>query len=126
MERASGILLSVSSLPSPYGIGTLGKAAYDFADFLASAGQKYWQMLPLGPVSYGDSPYQSFSSFAGNPYYIDLDMLIADGLLKKKEVLACDFGDDPEKVDYGKIYSCRFDLLKKAKNQLLPLNSNEQ
>lgn len=117
MERASGILLSVSSLPSPYGIGTLGKSAYDFVDFLEAAGQKYWQMLPLGPVSYGDSPYQSFSSFAGNPYYIDLDMLISDGLLKKKEVLACDFGDDPGKVDYGKIYSCRFELLAKAKNR---------
>lgn len=114
MERAAGILLSVSSLPSPHGIGTFGKAAYDFADFLAAAGQKYWQMLPLGPVSYGDSPYQSFSSFAGNPYYIDLDMLAADGLLKKKEITACDFGDDPSKVDYGKIYSQRFDLLKKA------------
>ncbi|MBQ9387824.1 MAG: 4-alpha-glucanotransferase [Lachnospiraceae bacterium] len=117
MERASGILLSVSSLPSPYGIGTLGKSAYDFVDFLEAAGQKYWQMLPLGPVSYGDSPYQSFSSFAGNPYYIDLDMLISDGLLKKKEVLAYDFGDDPGKVDYGKIYSCRFELLAKAKNR---------
>ena len=76
MERSAGILLSVSSLPSPYGIGTMGKTAYDFADFLAAAGQKYWQLLPLGPTSYGDSPYQSFSTFAGNPYLIDLDMLI--------------------------------------------------
>ena len=81
MKRSSGILLAVSSLPSPYGIGTLGKAAYDFADFLHEAGQHYWQMLPLGPTSYGDSPYQSFSTFAGNPYFIDLDMLMADGLL---------------------------------------------
>ena len=81
MKRSSGILMAVSSLPSPYGIGTLGKAAYDFADFLKDAGQSYWQMLPLGPTSYGDSPYQSFSAYAGNPYFIDPDMLAADGLL---------------------------------------------
>ena len=79
MKRSSGILMAVSSLPSPYGIGTLGKAAYDFADFLKDAGQSYWQMLPLGPTSYGDSPYQSFSAYAGNPYFIDPDMLAADG-----------------------------------------------
>ena len=75
MDRASGILLPISALPSPYGIGTLGKAAYAFADFLHAAGQKYWQLLPLGPTSYGDSPYQSFSTFAGNPYFIDLDQI---------------------------------------------------
>ena len=75
MNRSSGILMPIFSLPSPYGIGTLGKAAYDFADFLAEAGQHYWQMLPLGPTSYGDSPYQSFSTFAGNPYFIDPDLL---------------------------------------------------
>ncbi|MCR5072216.1 MAG: 4-alpha-glucanotransferase, partial [Clostridiales bacterium] len=86
MKRSSGILAAVSSLPSPYGIGTFGKKAYEFADFLADSGQKYWQMLPLGPTSYGDSPYQSFSTYAGNPYYIDLDMLIEDGLLLKEEV----------------------------------------
>ena len=73
--------MPISSLPSPYGIGTMGKAAYDFTDFLAAAGQKYWQLLPMGPTSYGDSPYQSFSTYAGNPYFIDLDMLVADGLL---------------------------------------------
>ena len=77
--------MAVSSLPSPYGIGTLGKAAYDFADFLKDAGQSYWQMLPLGPTSYGDSPYQSFSAYAGNPYFIDPDMLVKDGLLKRSE-----------------------------------------
>ena len=81
MDRCSGILMHISSLPSPYGIGTLGRAAYDFADFLHAAGQKYWQLLPLGPTSYGDSPYQSFSTFAGNPYFIDLDLLVQDGLL---------------------------------------------
>ena len=88
MKRSSGILMAVSSLPSPYGIGTLGKAAYDFADFLKDAGQSYWQMLPLGPTSYGDSPYQSFSAYAGNPYYIDPDMLAADGLLTAAECAA--------------------------------------
>ena len=81
MKRSSGILMPVSSLPSPYGIGTLGKCAYEFVDFLSAAGQQYWQILPLGPTSYGDSPYSSFSTFAGNPYYIDPDLLIAEGLL---------------------------------------------
>ena len=75
MKRSSGILMPISSLPSPHGIGTFGKAAYAFADFLHAAGQAYWQVLPLGPTGYGDSPYQSFSTFAGNPYFIDLDML---------------------------------------------------
>ena len=105
IERSSGILMPISSLPSPHGIGTMGKAAYDFADFLAAAGQKYWQLLPLGPTSYGDSPYQSFSSFAGNPYFIDLDLLVKDKLLTRAEVNACDWGDDPRYVDYGKIYA---------------------
>ncbi len=114
MERAAGILLSVSSLPSPYGIGTLGQAAYDFVDFLADAGQKYWQMLPVGPISYGDSPYQSFSAFAGNPYYIDPDMLIADGLLTQDEAQAPYWGSEPARVDYGAVYNARFDLLEKA------------
>ena len=99
IERSSGILMPISSLPSPHGIGTMGKAAYDFADFLAAAGQKYWQLLPLGPTSYGDSPYQSFSSFAGNPYFIDLDLLVKDKLLTRAEVHACDWGDDPRYVD---------------------------
>ena len=107
--------MPISSLPSPHGIGTMGKAAYDFADFLAAAGQKYLQLLPLGPTSYGDSPYQSFSSFAGNPYFIDLDLLVKDKLLTRAEVNACDWGDDPRYVDYGKIYASRFTLLEKAK-----------
>ena len=117
MKRSSGILMAVSSLPSPYGIGTLGKAAYDFADFLHAAGQHYWQMLPLGPTSYGDSPYQSFSTFAGNPYFIDLDMLVADGLLKKSEVTRCQWGTEPRYVDYGKIYESRFKVLAIAKKR---------
>ena len=94
MKRSSGILMAVSSLPSPYGIGTLGQAAYDFADFLHAAGQRYWQMLPLGPTSYGDSPYQSFSAYAGNPYYIDPELLIADGLLTRSECSRCKWGNE--------------------------------
>ena len=85
MNRSSGILLHLSSLPSPHGIGTMGQAARDFVDFLARAGQKYWQILPICPTSYGDSPYQSFSTFAGNPYFIALDLLAADGLLLPEE-----------------------------------------
>ena len=106
--------MPISSLPSNYGIGTFGKEAYKFADFLAAAGQKAWQLLPLGPTSYGDSPYASFSTFAGNPYFIDLDMLIEDELLKKAEVEAVDWGSDPMNVDYGKIYCNRFDILRLA------------
>lgn len=112
--RSSGILLPVSALPSPHGIGTFGKAAYDFADFLKSAGQKYWQVLPLGHTSYGDSPYQAFSTFAGNPYFIDLDMLADEGLLKPEEIAACDFGDCADRVDYGRLYAARYDLLRLA------------
>ena len=114
MERSSGILLPLFSLPSPYGIGTMGLAAYDFADLLHAAGQRYWQMLPLGPTSYGDSPYQSLSSYAGNPYLIDLDLLIEDGLLTEQEVRDRNWGEDPRHVDYGKLYENRLDLLKKA------------
>lgn len=114
MDRASGILLPISALPSPYGIGTLGKAAYAFADFLHAAGQKYWQLLPLGPTSYGDSPYQSFSTFAGNPYFIDLDLLAEEDLLDKEDLAAADWGNDPRYVDYGKIYEVRFDVLRRA------------
>ena len=112
--RKSGILLPISSLPSRYGIGTLGAEAYKFADFLAGAGQSAWQILPLGPTSYGDSPYSSFSANAGNPYYIDLDMLIDDGLLQRAEVEGVDWGTDPMYVDYGKIYEHRFDILRLA------------
>ena len=115
LERSAGILLPLSSLPSPHGIGTMGKAAYDFADFLAAAGQKYWQLLPLGPTSYGDSPYQSFSSFAGNPYFIDLELLVEDGLLVREEVDTRDWGSDARRIDYGRLYENRFPLLAKAK-----------
>ena len=104
MNRASGILMPITSLPSPYGIGTIGKAAYEFADFLKRAGQSYWQILPVGPTSYGDSPYQSFSTYAGNPYMIDLDMLQEEGLLKKKDYRNLDWGSDPESVDLSLIH----------------------
>ena len=114
MNRASGILMPITSLPSPYGIGTIGKAAYEFADFLKRAGQSYWQILPVGPTSYGDSPYQSFSTYAGNPYMIDLDMLQEEGLLKKKDYRNLDWGSDPESVDYATIYNLRFDVLRIA------------
>ncbi len=114
MKRASGILLPVASLPSKYGIGCFSKEAYDFIDRLKEAGQSYWQILPLSPTSYGDSPYQSFSSFAGNPYFIDLEALTRDGVLTRKECDACDFGSDPNKIDYGKLYVERFPLLKLA------------
>lgn len=117
MKRSSGILFPISSLPSSYGIGTFGKAAYEFADFLKAAGQKYWQVLPLGPTSYGDSPYQSFSTNAGNPYFIDLDMLIEDGLLTKEEVAKEKWGTNPRYVDYGQIYISRFRVLEKAKER---------
>ena len=114
LDRSSGILMPLSSLPSPYGIGTMGKAAFQFVDFLASAGQKYWQLLPLGPTSFGDSPYQSFSSFAGNPYFVDLDLLIKDKLLKASEVKNRDWGEREDRVDYGKIYENRFAVLRLA------------
>lgn len=112
--RKSGILLPVSSLPSAYGIGCFSGEAYEFIDKLKAAGQSYWQILPLGPTSYGDSPYQSFSSFAGNPYFISLDDLVEDGYLTREDCTSCDFGDNEEYVDYEKLYKNRFILLRKA------------
>ena len=114
LERGAGILLPISSLPSPYGIGSLGKEAYHFVDQLEEAGQKYWQVLPVGPTSFGDSPYQSFSTFAGNPYFIDLDLLQKEGLLEKEEIQKIDWGELVYDVDYQKMYVNRFGILKKA------------
>ena len=114
IERSSGILCPVFSLPSPWGIGTLGKAAYEFIDFLKAAKQRWWQILPVGPTSYGDSPYQSFSAYAGNPYFIDLDLLIADGLLTRAECRKYAWGESEARVDYALMYENRFALLKKA------------
>lgn len=112
--RTSGILLPVASLPSKYGIGAFSKEAYKFVDTLEKAGQSYWQILPLGPTGYGDSPYQSFSTFAGNPYFIDLEKLIKKGWITKDECKAYDFGDNAGYVDYEKIYNCRYEILRKA------------
>lgn len=114
MERGSGILMHISSFPTNYGIGTMGSEAYRFVDFLQKSGQKYWQILPIGPTSYGDSPYQSFSTFAGNPYFIDLDKLREDGALKFEEYADLDWGSDREKVDYEKIFKNRFKVLQIA------------
>lgn len=114
MVRSSGILMHISSLPSPYGIGTLGKEAYKFVDFLRKSGQYYWQILPIFPTSFGDSPYQAFSTFAGNPYFIDLDLLYEDGLLDKSDYEDLDWGESQEEVDYGKLYNNRFSVLKIA------------
>ncbi len=112
--RKGGILLPISSIPSKYGIGTFSKQAYEFVDFLEKAGQKYWQILPLGPTGYGDSPYQSFSTFAGNPYYIDLEALVKEGWITEEDCEVCDFGSDDMYVDYEKIYLSRSKILKKA------------
>ncbi len=112
--RASGILLPVFSIPSRFGIGSFSKEAYEFVDFLAQAGQKYWQILPLGPTGYGDSPYQSFSTFAGNPYFIDLEQLIKKGWITEKECSAYDFGNNDSYIDYEKIYRARFQILFQA------------
>lgn len=112
-DRYAGILMPIFSLPSKYGIGTLGKEAYKFVKFLKASKQTYWQVLPIGPTSYGDSPYQSFSSFAGNPYFIDLDLLIEDGLLNKKDVRNL---KNSVKIDYGYIYKTRIDILRIAFN----------
>ncbi|MDD4851367.1 MAG: 4-alpha-glucanotransferase [Gemmiger sp.] len=117
--RASGILLHLSSLPSPHGIGTMGAAAREFVDFLAAAGQTHWQILPVCPTSYGDSPYQSFSTFAGNPYLIDLDALAERGLLLPGEYQGADWEAPPDRVNYGVLYQKRYPILRKATDRLL-------
>ena len=114
MERSSGILLHISSLPSRYGIGTLGRQAYNFVDFLKKAEQKIWQILPVGPTGYGDSPYQSFSVFAGNPYFIDPDMLLEEGLLTEADLAEYGPEDESGNVDYGMLFEKRLPLLRKA------------
>ena len=114
LTRGAGILLPISSLPSPHGIGTFGKAAYQFVDSLKAAGQMYWQVLPIGPTSYGDSPYQSFSTFAGNPYFIDLDMLVEEGLVERSVLNSIDWGQLEYDIDYSKMYDNRYAILRKA------------
>ena len=113
MKRSCGILLPISALPSPYGIGTLGKSAYHFVDFLAAAGQSWWQILPVGPTSYGDSPYQSPSAFAGNPYFIDLEYLEKEGLLKKEDYVDVDW-EFNGRINYGALYNKRYPILRLA------------
>ena len=117
--------MPIFSLPSPYGIGTMGQAARDFTEFLHAGGQSYWQVLPAGPTSYGDSPYQSFSSFAGNPYFIDLDDLAADGLLEPSEYRTLDWGQDEGRVDYALLYRTRFPVLRLAVKRLLAAPSDD-
>lgn len=114
MQRSSGIILHISSLPSKYGIGTMGKCAFEFADFLFESGQRYWQMLPMGPTGYGDSPYQSFSTHAGNPYFIDLDLLKNKQLLSSDDLHALPLPSDASKIDYGQVSSSKWAVLRKA------------
>jgi len=118
--RESGILMHITSLPGPYGVGTMGSAAYEFVDFLNKAGQRYWQILPLTPTGYGDSPYQSCSTYAGNHYLIDLDLLAQEGLLEKSDFDALDWGSDPNRVDFGKLYNHRLTVLRKAYARFVP------
>ncbi|MBQ7920216.1 MAG: 4-alpha-glucanotransferase [Lachnospiraceae bacterium] len=112
--RKSGILMHISSLPSPYGVGSMGRAAYEFVDFLTKAGQKVWQMLPIHPTGYGDSPYQALSTFAGNHYFIDLDILKEEGLLNAEDLGVCEEVENPQRVDYSVLYEQRLELLEKA------------
>ena len=107
MQRSAGILLPISSLPSPYGIGCFSQEAYDFVDWLKEAGQTYWQILPLGVTSYGDSPYQSFSAFAGNPYFISLDALVEEGVLTADECKKANFGRKADDINYSRLYTER-------------------
>ncbi|MDD4445706.1 MAG: 4-alpha-glucanotransferase, partial [Eubacteriales bacterium] len=125
MERSSGIILHITSLEAPYGIGTMGACAYRFADFLKRAGQSYWQTLPLGPTGYGDSPYQSFSSFAGNPVLIDLDILVDDGLLNADDLKEIAAPSDPARVAYEVVKKDRKQLLRKAYSRRSASESRE-
>lgn len=117
--RESGILYPIFSLPSRFGIGCLSKEAFEFVDFLFESGQGYWQILPVGPTGFGDSPYQPFSAFAGNPYFISPEVLIEKGLLTWDEANAYDFGSNEEAVDYGALYNNRFLLLRQAYNRFI-------
>lgn len=113
-ERQSGVLMHISSLPGQYGIGSMGQSAYDFVDFLVRTKQRYWQILPLGTTSYGDSPYQSFSAFAGNTNFIDLDILIEQGLLFPEDLEGKSFGSNPSQVDYAQLFQVRRPILEAA------------
>ena len=106
--------MPISSLPSPYGIGCFSQEAYNFVDWLKEAGQTYWQILPLGTTSYGDSPYQSFSAFAGNPYFISLDALVEEGVLTAAECKKTNFGRKADDINYHRLYTERGRLLRLA------------
>ena len=114
LTRGAGVLLAITSLPSSYGIGTLGEAAFQFVDLLVDLKQRYWQVLPIGPTSFGNSPYQSYSAFAGNPYLIDLDDLVKDGLLQETEIRSFNWGTDDADIDYATIYENRYKILRMA------------
>ena len=128
-DRSSGILLHITSLPGDYGIGDFGKCAYEFVDFLEKSHQKYWQILPMGITGYGDSPYQSFSAFAGNPYFIDLNSLIELDILTKEDLKSLSELNTISNIQYDKLYIDRYKVLKKAflnfknKNLLYTLNN---
>ena len=113
LTRGAGVLFPIFSLPSDYGIGAMGMAAYGFIDFLVASGQKYWQVLPMGPTIFGDSPYQSPSAFAGNPYFIDINALVRDGWLSRidKNLL---YAEDPSRVDYARLYQTRHRVLRQS------------
>ena len=124
-KRSSGILCPIFSLSSMEGIGTMGKGAYDFVDFLVETKQTYWQVLPIGITSYGNSPYQSFSSFAGNPFFIDLELLKQESLLDQEDI-DIDWGD-PQYIDYNNIENCKYNILKKAfRNSLFTKEQEEE
>ena len=120
--RSSGVLLHISSLPSKYGIGTLGKQAYEFIDYLSECGLSYWQVLPIGPTGYGDSPYQTFSTFAGSPYYIDPYLLFEDGLLRSTDLRKLEKENGP--VDFGELYLNRPAMFKKAYSTFVELSED--
>lgn len=125
-QRSAGVLLPITALPSPYGVGTLGREAFRFVDFLKQAGQTVWQILPIGPTGYGDSPYQPFSAFAGNPYWIDLPLLVEQGLLTEEECTAADWGERADRVDYGSLFIHRLAVLRMAYRRFLQQAQRQQ
>ena len=116
MERSAGVIMHIASLPGKFGIGTFGKEAYEYVEFLFKSGLRYWQILPLGQTGYGDSPYQSFSAFAGNPYFIDFDILNKQGLLNEEEYINENYGDNAEYIDYGLLFKVKYEVLRRAYN----------
>lgn len=122
MDRSAGVIMHIASLPGKFGIGTFGREAYDYVKFLFKAGLKYWQILPLGQTGYGDSPYQSFSAFAGNPYFIDFDILKKEGLLKEEEYLNEEYGENEEYIDYGLLFKVKYKVLRRAYNNFKNMN----